>query len=236
MWRTAILLCSRRLGVPRVSAEHEQAVRARIVDAAIKVFGEFGYARASIQDVVRESGLSVGAVYSYFKGKEDLFVVACACEADREATELRLRLAELGSVSDRLTTAVDWAVDAALQGMGAKGALAQAWSQAAVSPEVREILRAHRDGMVEFSRCVLQDAIARGELPDWIDIDGIAAAFVTLIEGFVVVADESGPISPEEARRGGHSLLELLLAAPPKAPAAVERLRAEAGTASRASG
>jgi hypothetical protein len=48
------------------------------------------------------------------------------------------------------------------------------------------------------------------------------------------VAEESGPISPEEARRGVHSLLELLLAAPPQAPAAVEKLRAEAAAAPRA--
>jgi hypothetical protein len=88
--------------------------------------------------------------------------------------------------------------------------------------------------MVEFSRHVLQDAIDIGQLPDWVDVDGIAATFVTLMEGFVIVAEESGPISPEEARRGVHSLLELLLAAPPQAPAAVEKLRAEAAAAPRA--
>jgi hypothetical protein len=93
---------------------------------------------------------------------------------------------------------------------------------------------AHRTGMVEFSRHVLQDAIDIGQLPDWVDVDGIAATFVTLMEGFVIVAEESGPISPEEARRGVHSLLELLLAAPPQAPAAVEKLRAEAAAAPRA--
>jgi AcrR family transcriptional regulator len=48
--------------VPRVSAAHEQDVRDRILAAAIRVFGEKGYHTSTIADVVRESGLSVGAI------------------------------------------------------------------------------------------------------------------------------------------------------------------------------
>jgi len=61
--------------MPRVTVAHEQAVRQRIVEAAIRVFGEMDYQRATVQDVVRASGLSVGAVYTYFKSKEELFLV-----------------------------------------------------------------------------------------------------------------------------------------------------------------
>ena len=49
--------------MPRVSAAHEQEVRDRIVASAIRVFTERGYG-ATIQDVVRDSGLSVGAIYT----------------------------------------------------------------------------------------------------------------------------------------------------------------------------
>ncbi len=60
--------------MPRISAAHEQQVRDRIVRAAIDVFAEKGYHRATIADVVRESGLSVGAIYTYFSGKDELFL------------------------------------------------------------------------------------------------------------------------------------------------------------------
>jgi len=59
--------------MPRVSAAHEQAVRDRIVAAAIRVFTDRGYG-ATVKDVVRDSGLSVGAIYTYFKSKEELFL------------------------------------------------------------------------------------------------------------------------------------------------------------------
>ena len=55
--------------MPRVSAAREQEVRDRIVRAALAVFAEHGFHRATMQDVVRASGLSVGAIYTYFKRK-----------------------------------------------------------------------------------------------------------------------------------------------------------------------
>ncbi len=212
--------------MPRVTAAHEQVVRQRIVDAAIQVFGEMGYQRASIQDVVRASGLSVGAVYTHFKNKEQLFLVACACEVDAQKADLRQRMAELGPVADRLRAAVDFAIESAVLGTNERSVRSHAWMVAEESPDLRQILRDRRTEMVAFSRLVIQEALVRGELPSWIDADSIASAFVTLIDGLVVRAVESGGISAEDARREAYSLLELLLAAPPERPAAVDRLRA----------
>ena len=55
--------------MPRISAAHEQEVRDRILAAAARVFAEKGYHGSTIADVVRESGLSVGAIYTYFSGR-----------------------------------------------------------------------------------------------------------------------------------------------------------------------
>jgi len=220
--------------MPRVTPEHEQAVRNRIVEAAIKVFGELGYTRASIQDVVRASGLSVGAVYTHFKGKEELFLVACSCEAEQQAQDLRLRLADIGPLPERLRAAVDFAVGSALEGTNPKSALVHAWARADNSPELREILRLQRAQMVDFARRILTEAIEAGELPSWIDADGIAAAFVTLVSGFAVMSAETGLVTLDDARRQAYSFLELLLGASPARPEAVARLRSQpAGAAAR---
>ncbi len=214
--------------MPRVTVAHEQAVRQRIIDAAIDVFGEMGYQRATVQDVVRASGLSVGAVYTYFKNKEQLFLVSCACEVDRQKADLRLRVAELGPVTDRLRAATDFAVDSAVLGVNERSVRAHAWMVADESPELRQVLRDRRTEMVAFSRFVLQEALVRGELPAWIDADAIASAFVTLIDGFVVRALEAGSLSVEEARREAYALLELLVGAPAAMPDTVADLRRRA--------
>jgi len=41
--------------VPRISAAHEQEVRDRILDAAMRVFSEKGYHASTIADVVRRT-------------------------------------------------------------------------------------------------------------------------------------------------------------------------------------
>jgi TetR/AcrR family fatty acid metabolism transcriptional regulator len=50
------------------------ATRDRILQAALQVFAEKGYHRAVVDDIVRASGTSKGAVYHHFPNKEALFL------------------------------------------------------------------------------------------------------------------------------------------------------------------
>ncbi|MFC5633484.1 TetR/AcrR family transcriptional regulator [Streptomyces bullii] len=56
----------------RVSQEHLDARRRQILDGAALVFARNGFHATSMQDVLKEVGLSAGAVYRYFSGKEEL--------------------------------------------------------------------------------------------------------------------------------------------------------------------
>jgi len=44
-----------------------------ILDAALQVFGEQGFARTRLEDVARRAGVSKGTLYLYFDSKEELF-------------------------------------------------------------------------------------------------------------------------------------------------------------------
>ncbi len=55
-------------------AQERQARRRRIQQAARAVFAEKGYAGTSIEAVARAAQLSVGAIYLYFRSKEDLYI------------------------------------------------------------------------------------------------------------------------------------------------------------------
>jgi len=54
--------------------QERHARRRRIQRAARTVFAEKGYAKTSIEQIAREASLSVGAIYLYFRSKEDLYV------------------------------------------------------------------------------------------------------------------------------------------------------------------
>ena len=47
--------------------------QSQIMEAAMKVFTKKGFASARMDDIVRESGLSKGAIYHHYNGKKDIF-------------------------------------------------------------------------------------------------------------------------------------------------------------------
>src|SRR5262245_30602356 len=58
--------------MPKVTEEHVEARRRQILTAALRCFAREGFHRTTMQDIFREADLSPGAVYTYFKGKDEL--------------------------------------------------------------------------------------------------------------------------------------------------------------------
>jgi AcrR family transcriptional regulator len=58
------------------SSEQFQTIREestrRIVEAALTLFAEHGYAGTTIRMIAKEAGISLGLMYNYFSGKEEL--------------------------------------------------------------------------------------------------------------------------------------------------------------------
>jgi AcrR family transcriptional regulator len=82
--------------------QERHARRRRIQRAARSVFAEKGYAKTSIEQIAREASLSVGAIYLYFRSKEDLYVSLLEETLelfDAELTQIRER-GETGNSGD----------------------------------------------------------------------------------------------------------------------------------------
>lgn len=61
----------------------KKEVRNSILNAAIKVFRENDYSKASMNNIAEEANISVGNIYRYFQNKEDLFDVIVKDLAER---------------------------------------------------------------------------------------------------------------------------------------------------------
>ena len=59
--------------MPKVSPEHKEAVRRRIMDAAMRCLQRNDYKNVTTREVLAEAGLSVGTFYNYFPTKEHLY-------------------------------------------------------------------------------------------------------------------------------------------------------------------
>jgi AcrR family transcriptional regulator len=80
------------VAVPTRKRRQEQT-RAELLDAAARVFARRGYHGATVDEIAAEAGFTTGAVYSNFKGKEELFLAL----ADRQVEQ---RVQEIGAVAD----------------------------------------------------------------------------------------------------------------------------------------
>jgi AcrR family transcriptional regulator len=58
--------------VAKVSEAHLEARKQSIVDAASRVFSRCGFRATTMAEVAKEAGISPGAIYRYFKCKDDL--------------------------------------------------------------------------------------------------------------------------------------------------------------------
>ena len=65
---------------------HDDPLREQLLDAAARVFARQGYAGTKIQDIVREAGLSTGAVYGRFRSKDELLREAVIRRSNRVAS------------------------------------------------------------------------------------------------------------------------------------------------------
>jgi AcrR family transcriptional regulator len=80
---------------PRLTrAEQREKTRMCLVQAAAKVFSRRGYDKASLDEVAEEAGFTKGAVYSNFKGKEDLFLATIDAHFEQRLESIKRVMAE----------------------------------------------------------------------------------------------------------------------------------------------
>ena len=165
---------------PDVSAERVP----QIVEAAMKVFARKGFAAARMEDIAQEAGLSIGGVYWYFKGKDDVIVGIMQAIIDADVKALRELLEVPGTVRDRLAQYVLATIEEAIETTPLSYELyGLALRDTKVRKHIRSFFTAYRDVLAEFVR----QGIQRGELRD-VDANLAATTFAALYEGMLEMA------------------------------------------------
>lgn len=78
-----------------------EAKRRALIDGALRIFARDGYARASIDDIAREAGVSTRTLYNHFGSKTELFEAVIQASATRVArSQIALMERHLGAVTD----------------------------------------------------------------------------------------------------------------------------------------
>ena len=57
----------------RIAMDRDKETKKKLLSCAMKEFSEKGYMKASLRNICKEAGVTTGALYFFFKDKEDLF-------------------------------------------------------------------------------------------------------------------------------------------------------------------
>jgi len=183
---------------PRTAARKE-AVRERIVGAAVEQLAEGGYASASVQAIASRAGVATGTVYRHFASKAELSAEAFRRAATRELATVEEVAARDGrSASERIAAAAEAFARRALAEPTRAYALLAEPADPAVDTERLVFRRGYRD----VFKAALDDGVAAGELAPH-DTETVAAALVGALGEALV-----GPLSRE---RGPHEALVMTL-------------------------
>ena len=139
------------------------ATRERILDGALDVFARKGYHRALVDDIVRASGTSKGAVYHHFPNKEAVFVAL----VDEFSELLASRAASAVSARQGALAKVDGALTAVLTTFADNERLARLILLEAVSlgPAYQRKRAEVADRFAALIQGYLDEAVADGSLP-----------------------------------------------------------------------
>lgn len=72
--------------------QRKEETRARILEAAYRVFARRGYEAATVEEITVECGIAKGALYSHFASKEELFRTILVEHVRRRVAETAARL------------------------------------------------------------------------------------------------------------------------------------------------
>ncbi len=215
--------------MPRVSAAYLAERRAHILDSAARCFAREGFHRATLQHIVREAGLSPGAIYRYFSSKED---IVAAIASERHAAERALLR---GTATGRgALPGVAELARAFLGRLGRPGerewrrVTVQLWSEALRNPRVMQVVRSGLDEPLRLLAARLRAGQRDGTIARDVDTAATARVAAAVFEGLVLQQAWEPRLDVDRFVRAAVRLLEGL------APAGARRASARKRQARRA--
>ncbi|MFT4396634.1 TetR/AcrR family transcriptional regulator [Gordonia lacunae] len=186
--------------MPKISDERKLERSRQILDAARRCFVDKGFHRASMSDVIRESGLSAGAVYSYYSSKEELIAAVArsifvAYESgitsfDDPGEQPASPEAAVRALAERVLLEIAPMTD------GFRMVLT-VWGEAANNPELRDTVGDIVRGLRSVFERVLTDWRSAGhELPAEPAI--LAQVMVSVMQGVVVQQGLVGDVAVDD--------------------------------------
>ncbi|MFD5037359.1 TetR/AcrR family transcriptional regulator [Streptomyces sp. NPDC058378] len=198
----------------RVSQEHLDARRRQILAGAAHCFARNGFHGTSMQDVLKEVGLSAGAVYRYFAGKEDLI----AAIADEAFANIRRAFEEAAEITPPPTPdillgrVVRGVFEGQVYGMERRTCAAlivQVWAETMRNERLARTLHDGYTGMRAAWAKLVDAYRAAGLMRADVPADDVARTLIATAQGFIAQEALFGGVEPDALENGLRGLMSM---------------------------
>jgi TetR/AcrR family transcriptional repressor of uid operon len=186
--------------MPKVKPETLAIRREEILQAAEICFARQGFHQTTIQDVIRESGLSAGCIYGHFASKEELIQAIGESRHARDGELFAAKDADQDSLQRLRAIARAFLGDLQKeQGLRARRVALQLWAEALRDDVVRDQVTSG----IREPIALIVDLLRRGQRSGAIDRAiqprAAARAVVAMFQGFVLQRLWGETVSTAEA-------------------------------------
>jgi len=168
------------------SSERAEARRNQILNAALLVFAQHGFAAARMDDIVEASGLSKGALYWYFESKEALILALLKRLLAGQLQHLQQLPGADGPVRDRLLLFAQHFSEALAHLPDLTSLLLEFYALAARKAEARQLFREFFTAYSGVFEALFRQGIEQGEFRA-MDTATAAHALIALSEGILLL-------------------------------------------------
>jgi AcrR family transcriptional regulator len=192
---------------PRPDVSEER--REQIIAAAMKVFARRGFHAARMDDIVKESGLSKGALYWYFKSKDDIIASIMERFIDREIAGMERALEQDAPVVQKLFQLHDMVMEEMRNMQAMMPILYEFYAAATRKPSVRAALLEFFQPTRRLLSALIEQGIDCGEFKP-VDVDATAVNLIAFYEGLLLLAvlDPKGVDLKKMGDSGAHLIID----------------------------
>lgn len=190
--------------MPRITDARRAERRRQILDAARACFVARGLHLTTMDDIIRASGLSAGAVYGYFASKDELILAAVAGGLEGLGARVAPILARRPPPApEALLGEVAAAIDAlAAEGPDIRRVAVLGWAEAQRDPRVRAAMAPAYAGFLAALTAVAAEWRAAGQVEPSAAPEAVARAVLALALGYVAQAAVIGGATPAGLEAG----------------------------------
>jgi TetR/AcrR family transcriptional repressor of nem operon len=155
----------------------------------VDLFSSKGYSETSMEDIVRETGVSRYGLYGTFGNKRELFEQALEQYAESMGKRSFLRLLEPGASMDHIRVIFDERIADMCRDEENKGCLFvhTAMELAPQDDELRGVLQRFMKRIAKAFSIGIDSAKGRGEVRDDIDVDAMGELLMSTLFGLAVL-------------------------------------------------